>query len=305
MSKSSSEFSIGELFWAKIGSYPYWPCIISASPGTQTFQRSAKKGSLIHVHFFGDNGKHSWVSSSALMAFKGLDEFNKLKSNKSGDPNKAAPGFIVKSNLKSAWDHAVKEIESVLTKDVSKRIDEYHNLYPLKYDHGGNSSKRKSVSSEESVPPAKVVKSAPPKKAIKATAIESLQNGSSEDSKSTKQSSKAEPVPEHKVEPVPVSKSKKAEPVKKESKRKAESKKDVEATNASGGGATTTTSTSSTVASNSKSEQTDLSSFLTTINETLALAVHNKKQLSLAKKLVEQVVRLAVDSQLTDKLDVK
>lgn len=268
MAKSSSEYSVGDLMWAKIGSYPYWPCIISTSPGTQTFQKPAKKGSLVHVHFFGDNGKHSWVSSSSLMVFKGTEEFNKLKF-KAGDTTKPQPGFNVKSNLKSAWNHAVTEIETVQNKDKdnAKRLDAYYNLYPLKMPA---SNKRKSVSSEEEEVPAKIVKSTPPKKAIKAAQVESLQNGEV-DEEDVNVVSKEEPIPVVKL--------------KKEPKKKAVSEPKKEEV----------------VESKSAEQELDLKPVLRKIQESLQVIIVDKKQLSLAKSLIEKVVKLGVNKELTDK----
>lgn len=34
----------------------------------------------MHVTFFADNGRHSWLMSNLLMRFNGLDDFNKIKS---------------------------------------------------------------------------------------------------------------------------------------------------------------------------------------------------------------------------------
>ncbi|KAI5743177.1 hypothetical protein M8J77_015305 [Diaphorina citri] len=283
MAKSSTDFSVGDLMWAKIGSYPYWPCIISTSPGTQNYQKPAKKGSLVHVHFFGDNGKHSWVSSSALMDFKGLEEFNKLKF-KSGDTTKPQPGFNVKSNLKSAWDDAVKEIESVQKKESSKRLDAYYALYPLKMlsSSSGGSSKRKSVSSDEEVP-AKIVKSAPPKKAIKAAVAESLQNGDTEE----EESKSAKEVEEPKPDPAPVPTKSKKEPKSKKAAASEPKKEDTPEPK------------------EPEEEPIDYKPLVSKIQETLQTIISNKKQLSLAKSLIQKIAELGVNNQLTDKTDVK
>uniref|UniRef100_A0A8D8S3R8 Probable histone-lysine N-methyltransferase Mes-4 n=1 Tax=Cacopsylla melanoneura TaxID=428564 RepID=A0A8D8S3R8_9HEMI len=293
---SKSEFSVGDLMWAKIGSYPYWPCIISTSPGTQNFQKPAKKGSLVHVHFFGDNGKHSWVSSSALMEFKGLEEFNKLKF-KSGDTTKPQPGFNVKSNLKAPWDEAVKEIESVQKKDVSKRLDAYYGMSPLKMSSSsGGSSKRKSVSSDEDVPAAKVVKSAPPKKAIKAAAVaESLQNGDVEEKKESKSSK--EPEDSQPEQPVPA-------PVK--SKKEPKSKKGPAAAPATAvAPAPEVQPDPAEDSEDDKEPSIDLKLIANKFHEILTAVISNKKQLSLAKSLISKITELAVHNELTDKTDVK
>lgn len=247
------------------------------------------------------------------MVFKGTEEFNKLKF-KAGDTTKPQPGFNVKSNLKSAWNHAVTEIETVQNKDKdnAKRLDAYYNLYPLKMPA---SNKRKSVSSEEEEVPAKIVKSTPPKKAIKAAQVESLQNGEVDEedevvnvvgehieviskpkkpkSAPPKKAIKAAQVESlqngevdeedvnvvSKEEPIPVVK------LKKEPKKKAVSEPKKEEV----------------VESKSAEQELDLKPVLRKIQESLQVIIVDKKQLSLAKSLIEKVVKLGVNKELTDK----
>lgn len=39
----SGDFQVGDLMWAKVGSHPYWPCMITAEPETDIF---TKKGNI-------------------------------------------------------------------------------------------------------------------------------------------------------------------------------------------------------------------------------------------------------------------
>lgn len=318
MSKTSSEFGVGDLMWAKIGSYPYWPCIVSTSPGTQTFQKPAKKGSLLHVHFFGDNGKHSWVSSSSLMVFKGTEEFNKLKF-KSGDTSKPQPGFLVKSNLKSAWDAAVKEIESVQKLDAAKRLDSYYGLYPLKMKQKGKATKRKDESSDEEVP-AKITKSAPPKKAIKAAIengdlkLEQVEESKPEvveepKSKKTKSAPPKKAIKAAVVESVlqngePEVQGKKSEDVEELKPEPVKLKK--EPKNKKTAPPPESTKPEAPEHPNPSVDPTfDLKPILRKVQESLQVIIGDKKQLSIAKSLIEKVSMLAVNGELTDKTDVK
>lgn len=68
-----------------------------------------------HVLFYGDNGKRSWVASTMILQFLGLQDFEMQAAAASGkkDP-KLNSGFNVKAGLKNKWNTAVHEAEEVM-----------------------------------------------------------------------------------------------------------------------------------------------------------------------------------------------
>ena len=83
-----STFSLGDLAWARVGQAPYWPCVITLDPGLDpdTKDKYTKvlnnvKGGLrrkYHCQFFGIIVERSWVVSSNMLKFEGLQAFNEL-----------------------------------------------------------------------------------------------------------------------------------------------------------------------------------------------------------------------------------
>ncbi len=62
----------GKLLWAKLGKFPWWPCIISKNPKVYNIVPKKPK---IHVIFFGPKTEHSWVTQSSVLEYNGLNSF--------------------------------------------------------------------------------------------------------------------------------------------------------------------------------------------------------------------------------------
>lgn len=81
---------------------------------------------MVHVHYFGDKGRHSWVSANCMMQFTSLADFLKLAESvtaetKKKDPRYAA-AFIVKPGAKLKWQNAVQEAMETLPMTTEERV---------------------------------------------------------------------------------------------------------------------------------------------------------------------------------------
>lgn len=81
---------------------------------------------MIHVRYFGDNGRHSWVSARCMMRFTSLADFKKLSESvtaetKKKDPRYAA-AFVVKQSMKAKWENAVDETTEVQPMTIEERV---------------------------------------------------------------------------------------------------------------------------------------------------------------------------------------
>lgn len=81
---------------------------------------------MVHVHYFGDKGRHSWVSANSMMQFTSLADFLKLAESltaetKKKDPKYAA-AFIVKPGAKSKWHNAVQEATEAKPMAMEERL---------------------------------------------------------------------------------------------------------------------------------------------------------------------------------------
>lgn len=67
------DVKVGSVMWGRVGGFPYWPCIIACEPGTEFHTRMTvglRQKLLYHVHFFGDNGRRSWINVTHMFPFK-------------------------------------------------------------------------------------------------------------------------------------------------------------------------------------------------------------------------------------------
>ncbi|XP_024945454.1 histone-lysine N-methyltransferase NSD2 isoform X2 [Cephus cinctus] len=116
------KWKVGQLGWARVGTFPFWPCVVTLDPATFSYHKIKSTGRaqtiMIHVQYFGDKGRHSWVSSNSMIAFTGFDDFQKLAESvtqtiKKKHPKYAA-AFLVKPGIKQKWERAVSEAAEVL-----------------------------------------------------------------------------------------------------------------------------------------------------------------------------------------------
>lgn len=72
---------------------------------------------MIHVQYFGDKGRHSWVSSNSMIPFTNLADFKKLSESITAEVKKRdakyAAAFVIKPGIKLKWESAIEEAMEV------------------------------------------------------------------------------------------------------------------------------------------------------------------------------------------------
>ncbi|KAG7205791.1 hypothetical protein KM043_007736 [Ampulex compressa] len=124
---------VGQLAWARVGNFPFWPCVITLDPVLMIYHKSKATGRsqmlMIHVQYFGDKGRHSWVSSNCLIPFTNLSDFKKLSESITAEVRKKdakyAAAFIVKPGIKSKWESAIEEAMEVQSLTTEERADTF------------------------------------------------------------------------------------------------------------------------------------------------------------------------------------
>ncbi|XP_077293329.1 nuclear receptor binding SET domain protein [Arctopsyche grandis] len=129
---------VGELAWARVGAHPLWPCLITRDPVNDMFVRKKTIGRsvvpsyVMHVTFFADNGRHSWLISNLLMRFNGLDDFNTIKSELTPEMRKKDPkycaAFEIRQSKQTKWRSAVSEAEMLLRRPPELRENFLFNM---------------------------------------------------------------------------------------------------------------------------------------------------------------------------------
>lgn len=80
---------------------------------------------MLHVRYFGDQGRHSWVFSSCMLEFTNLADFKKEAESAMLDPKKKGAkhvaAFTVKPGIKSKWESAIEEALEVQSMTIEER----------------------------------------------------------------------------------------------------------------------------------------------------------------------------------------
>ncbi|KAM5293108.1 DNA mismatch repair protein Msh6 isoform 7-T7 [Ctenodactylus gundi] len=110
VSVSACDFSPGDLVWAKMEGYPWWPCLVYNHPFDGTFIREKGKSIRVHVQFFDDTPTRGWVSKRMLKPYTG---------SKSKDAQKGGHFYSSKPEILRAMQRA----DEALSADKAKRLE--------------------------------------------------------------------------------------------------------------------------------------------------------------------------------------
>ncbi|XP_006839496.1 PREDICTED: DNA mismatch repair protein Msh6-like isoform X1 [Chrysochloris asiatica] len=107
---SACDFSPGDLVWAKMEGYPWWPCLVYNHPFDGTFIREKGKSVRVHVQFFDDNPTRGWVSKRLVKPYTG---------SKAREAQKGGHFYSAKPEILRAMQRA----DDALNKDKIKRLE--------------------------------------------------------------------------------------------------------------------------------------------------------------------------------------
>lgn len=83
----------------------------------------------MHVQYFGDKGRHNWVTANNMIPFTGIKDFQNLAESLTPEVKKNSPkyaaAFIVKSGIRAKWERAVDEAMEVLSMSDDQRAEEF------------------------------------------------------------------------------------------------------------------------------------------------------------------------------------
>lgn len=101
---------------------------------------------MIHVHFFNDNGRHSWIPAHHMIPFSGIEDFRSRASLITDETRKKDPKLVAALSIKpsyfEAWQKAVAEAMDVLYELDMSALDDFK---PQLKDLTNNVPKKTSV----------------------------------------------------------------------------------------------------------------------------------------------------------------
>lgn len=151
-----TNFGVGQLAWAQVGNYPYWPCVVTMDATEKSHvklkskiqQKKAQNWNvvrwnkrricyvavygkssfpLVHVQYFGDSCRHGWVHESSMLPFTGITDFLKLAEDSKHEVKKRNGKIIslyaAKKPIKRKWDIAIEEATEVLPMTNEERAE--------------------------------------------------------------------------------------------------------------------------------------------------------------------------------------
>ncbi|NXR35893.1 MSH6 protein, partial [Zosterops hypoxanthus] len=156
----SSEYSPGDLVWAKMEGYPWWPCLIYNHPTEKTIVRGKGKSTRIHVQFFDDSPTRGWVSVKYLKPYKGSSDRETMKGGMFYSTKPEVKRAMVLADDAMSKDKT-KRLELAVCNEPSDTEEEEEETEEMSEDASGNSedynseedvkSKKRAISRERAV----------------------------------------------------------------------------------------------------------------------------------------------------------
>uniref|UniRef100_A0AAX7U860 Histone-lysine N-methyltransferase NSD3 n=1 Tax=Astatotilapia calliptera TaxID=8154 RepID=A0AAX7U860_ASTCA len=128
------EFVIGDLVWSKVGTYPWWPCMVSSDPQMKVHTRINTRGHReYHVQFFGSVAERAWIHEKRIVMYQGKQQFDELQSEtlrKTTNPVERHKLMKpIPQRERSQWEVGVGHAEDAFLMTRQERIDNYTFIY--------------------------------------------------------------------------------------------------------------------------------------------------------------------------------
>lgn len=140
-------YQVGDLYWGKLFTYCYWPCMVCPDEfgqivGNNPQQHPQRKSTdsaqgqtvpiQVHVRFFADNGRHNWIKSENLMPFAGLKAFEEMREEvrtKHGSKSVKYRQMMAKQNKVMVWRQAIDEAVEVAQMPYDQRLKKFFEIH--------------------------------------------------------------------------------------------------------------------------------------------------------------------------------
>jgi len=111
----------GQLVWARVQGYPFWPAVIVREQKSDKFSIPGKAGMMkLHVMFLAYQKQHAWLWETAVVPFHSSDQFKTILA--SGN-KKSQKEFIPSKKLASKYTRAVKVAMELLPSSLYNRLE--------------------------------------------------------------------------------------------------------------------------------------------------------------------------------------
>uniref|UniRef100_A0A8C0FFR3 Histone-lysine N-methyltransferase NSD3 n=1 Tax=Bubo bubo TaxID=30461 RepID=A0A8C0FFR3_BUBBB len=128
------KFQVGDLVWSKVGTYPWWPCMVSCDPQLDVHTKINTRGAReYHVQFFSNQPERAWVHEKRVREYKGHKQYEQLLA----EAAKQASNHSEKQKIRkprpqrerAQWDIGIAHAEKALKMTREERIEQYTFIY--------------------------------------------------------------------------------------------------------------------------------------------------------------------------------
>ncbi|XP_049721044.1 histone-lysine N-methyltransferase NSD3 isoform X5 [Elephas maximus indicus] len=150
------KFQVGDLVWSKVGTYPWWPCMVSSDPQLEVHTKINTRGAReYHVQFFSNQPERAWVHEKRVREYKGHEQYEELLA----EATKQASNHSEKQKIRkprpqrerAQWDIGIAHAEKALKMTREERIEQYTFIYIDKQPEEALSQAKKNVASKAEV----------------------------------------------------------------------------------------------------------------------------------------------------------
>uniref|UniRef100_A0A8C9RY16 Histone-lysine N-methyltransferase NSD3 n=1 Tax=Scleropages formosus TaxID=113540 RepID=A0A8C9RY16_SCLFO len=125
---------MGDLVWAKVGTYPWWPCMVSNDPQLNVHTRINTRGHQeYHVQFFSSVPERAWIHEKRVVVYLGQHQYDDLQAEtlrKTTNPAERHKLLRPQPQRERAqWEVGVGHAEDALQMTREQRIDTYTFIY--------------------------------------------------------------------------------------------------------------------------------------------------------------------------------
>ncbi|XP_041855275.1 histone-lysine N-methyltransferase NSD3 isoform X7 [Melanotaenia boesemani] len=148
------EFVIGDLVWSKVGTYPWWPCMVSSDPQMKVHTRINTRGHReYHVQFFGSVAERAWIHEKRIFVYQGKQQFDDLQAETlRKTTNQVERHKLLKpipQRERAQWEVGVGHAEDAFVMTRQERIDNYTFIYVDPDPNEGPPSKKPNIRTEK------------------------------------------------------------------------------------------------------------------------------------------------------------
>ncbi|MBN3316447.1 NSD3 methyltransferase, partial [Atractosteus spatula] len=154
---SCKDHEVGDLVWAKVGTYPWWPCMVSCDPQSDVHTRINTRGHReYHVQFFGSVPERAWIHEKRVVVYQGRHQFEQLQADTLRRASNPAERHKLLKPIpqreRAQWEVGIGHAEDAFQMTREERIENYTFIYVDKEPETAVSSPRPDPSGEPAQP---------------------------------------------------------------------------------------------------------------------------------------------------------